>query len=50
MKTLNSITNLWNSKPFVDKQKKLRKYRQIIDLKNKLVLKWLDLKDNFVYR
>jgi len=43
----NIIDKTWNRQKFIDKQRRRRKYRFFIRIKNRIILYWLDFKDIF---
>ena len=48
MGNLNTIVKkTWNRQKFIDKQRPLRKYRYFVNIKNRITLYWLSLKDIF---
>jgi hypothetical protein len=48
MGNLNTIVKkTWNRQKFTDKQRPLRKYRYFVNIKNRIILYWLSLKDIF---
>lgn len=48
MRNLNTIVKkTWNRQKFIDKQRPLRKYRDFVNIKNRITLYWLRFKDVF---
>lgn len=50
MGNLNKIIKkTWNKQKFIKKQRPLRKYRKLINVKNRITLYWLSIKDIFYF-
>ena len=48
MEKLNNIVvKTWDRQKFIHKQRRKRKYRFFIRIKNRIILYWLDFKDIF---
>ena len=43
----NLIDKTWDRQKFIDRQRRRKKYRFFIRIKNRIILYWLDLKDIF---
>lgn len=41
----NIVDKTWNRQKFIDKQRRRRKYRFFIRIKNRIILYWLNFKD-----